>query len=199
MSRCALVVFVVANRWGPALMTADDQDKIRNIMVGNDGAHQPHHRNGITSHPDPKTGTYKAKDDLVVAIVTHASTVQSFSSSYYPTSTFLAYPTSSSTLSSPRSSKLTPAAHTASPSLRSHHYQPRAHLSNPPRQLQLSTNSRTITLTNHATAPHITTLAAISPSRHSSTSEQIFLERRTNHNHGRHLAFIIRNHGLNCA
>ena len=166
-------------------------------MVGTDRAHQPHHRNGITSHPDPEM--YTAKDDLVVAIVTHASTVQSFSSSYYPTSTFLAYPTSPSTLSSPKSSNLTPAAHTASPSLRSHNYQPRAHLSNPPRQLPLSTNSRTITPTNHATVPHITTLAAISPSRHHSTSEKTFLERRTNHNHGRHLAFIISNHGFNCS
>lgn len=34
MSRCALVVFVVANRWGPVLMTADDQDKIRSVVVG---------------------------------------------------------------------------------------------------------------------------------------------------------------------
>lgn len=82
MSRCALVVFVVANRWGPALMTADDQDKIINVVVGTDRTHQPHHRNGITSHPDLETDRYRARDDdLVVTIVTHASTVQSFSSS----------------------------------------------------------------------------------------------------------------------
>ena len=92
MSRCALVVFVVANRWGPVLMTADDQDKIRSVVVGTDRAHQPHHRNGITSHPDPETERYRAKEDLVVAFVTHASTVQSFSLSYYPNSTFPAYP-----------------------------------------------------------------------------------------------------------
>ena len=97
MSRCALVVFDVANRWGTTLMTADDQDKIGIVVVGTDRAHQPHHRNGITSHPDPETERYRAKDDLIVAIVTHASTVQSFSSSYYP-SAFLAYPTSSNTL-----------------------------------------------------------------------------------------------------
>ena len=121
------------------LMTADDQDKIGNVVVGTDRAHQPHHRNGITSHPDPETEVQGQGQPHR----RHRHSRQHCSKLLFvilpDPSAFLAYPTSSSTLLSPGSSNLTPVAHTASPSLRSHKYPPRAHLSNPPRQLQLST------------------------------------------------------------